>query len=402
MPRLLVVSTVPRTLRLFIFPLARYFQANGWCVDAAAHGVTTAPDCVEVFDEVWDVDWARNPLDPRNLTTGPRMIRNIVTRGNYDVVHVHTPVAALVTRYALRNLPAGVKPVVVYTAHGFHFHAGGNPVKNRIFRSLEKLAGRWTDFLIVMNEYDEAAARKCNFVPPDRLRFMSGIGIDTGFYSPEKVTGEAVTAVRDELRLPEGAPMILMIAEFNPGKRHVDALRALARIHNDTRVYLVCVGEGPLRESMEKLAEDLGISERCRFLNERWDIPVVIRASTATLLPSVREGLPRCVMESLCLERPAIGSDVRGIHELLCDGAGILVKPKDVDGFAAAMKWVLEHPAAAESMASVGRARMQGPYELSTILSAHRDLYEEGLAGRKVQVSRNAAFGGRAQAGPPG
>jgi glycosyltransferase involved in cell wall biosynthesis len=387
MPRLLVVSTVPRTLRLFIFPLARYFQSQGWTVDAAASGVTAAGDCVEVFDEVQEVNWTRNPMDLRNLVAGPRMIRDIVSRGNYDVVHVHTPVAALVTRYALRRRPAA-RPVVIYTAHGFHFHGGGNSVKNWIFRSLEKLAGRWTDYLIVMNEYDEAEARKRRFVPPDRLRYMSGIGIDTGFYSMERVSEESVKAVRDELRLPDDAPMFLMIAEFNSGKRHVDALRAFARICQDSQVFLVCVGEGPLRASMEKLAVDLGISDRCRFLNERWDIPVVIRASTATLLPSVREGLPRCVMESLCLERPVIGSDVRGIHELLRDGAGVLVKPMDVDGLAQGMKWVLDNPEAAGSMARVGRGRMNGPYHLSTIQSAHRDLYDEALAWRNGHESR--------------
>lgn len=180
--------------------------------------------------------------------------------------------------------------------------------------------------------------------------------------------------------------MILMVAEFNPGKRHVDALRAFARIYRDSALHLVFVGEGPLRSSMERLAADLGISERCRFLNERWDIPVMIRASVATLLPSIREGLPRCVMESMCLERPVIGSDVRGIRELLGDGAGILVKARDVDGFADAMKRVLEQPEAAKAMADLGRQRMQGPYELSSILSVHQDLYEEALARRVTET----------------
>lgn len=196
--------------------------------------------------------------------------------------------------------------------------------------------------------------------------------------------------------------MILMVAEFNPGKRHVDALRAFARIYHDSPVYLVFVGEGPLRKSMEQLAEDLGIAERCRFVDERWDIPIVIRASTATLLPSVREGLPRCVMESLCLERPAIGSDVRGIRELLGDGAGILVKARDVAGFAEAMKWVLEHPEAADAMASSGRQRMQGPYELSSILAAHSGLYEEALAYRNARALPTAGAGKPTQPGPTG
>ena len=78
----------------------------------------------------------------------PREIRELVQRNDYDVVHVHSPVAAFVVRFALRRLS---RPRVVYTAHGFHFHRTAGRLRNAAFQSLERLAARWTDELIVIN-----------------------------------------------------------------------------------------------------------------------------------------------------------------------------------------------------------------------------------------------------------
>lgn len=57
---------------------------------------------------------------------GVARVKAVVAQGNYDLVHVHTPIAAFVTRYALKDVK---KTKVIYTAHGFHFYRGGNIIK---------------------------------------------------------------------------------------------------------------------------------------------------------------------------------------------------------------------------------------------------------------------------------
>src|SRR5579863_6930034 len=113
--RLLLVATISETLRGFFLPFARHFRKLGWTVGAAAGGAEHCPDCRVEFDQVWHVDWSRNPLDGRNLLAAPRRIREIVAAGQYDVVHVNTPVAAFVTRFALRRRDPERGPAVVYT-----------------------------------------------------------------------------------------------------------------------------------------------------------------------------------------------------------------------------------------------------------------------------------------------
>lgn len=97
-------------------------------VDALANGVSASPQCRAAFDHVYDIDWSRNPLDPRNLIRLPADIRELVQLNRYHVVHVHTPVAGFVVRFALRRQK---EPRVVYTAHGFHFHRSGGRLTTR-------------------------------------------------------------------------------------------------------------------------------------------------------------------------------------------------------------------------------------------------------------------------------
>jgi glycosyltransferase involved in cell wall biosynthesis len=380
MPKLLIATTVPVTLRAFLLPYAEHFRALGWRVDAMANGVTAFSDCVHGFDRVYDVNWSRNPLHPSHFLSVPKRIREVVSGEDYDLVHAHTPVASFVTRYALRNLRRVGKPRVLYTAHGFHFHQGGSWLKNTLFRTLERRAGAWTDYLVVINRDDEKAARDLKLVPPERLRYMPGIGVDTRLYAPENVSTADVEAVRNELGLTPRQPLLLMIAEFNRGKRHRDALHALAALGRPD-VVLACAGTGPLEAETKTLADDLGIAKQLRFLGYRRDVPALIRASRAVLLPSEREGLPRSLMESLSLEVPCLGTEIRGITDLLSEGVGLLAPVGDAAALAQHMAWVLDHPVEARAMGVAGRKRMAAVYDIQHLLQLHEDLYHEALAG---------------------
>lgn len=372
-PRLLLVSSVPSTLTAFLLPYAAHYRGRGWRVDAACHGGPSCAPCAAAFDHVYEVPWTREPLDPVNLTAAPRAVRRLVRDHRYTIVHAHDPVAGFVTRLALRDLRGRLGVRVVVTAHGFHFFRGNSAARNVVFRTLERTASRWADALVVINREDLAAARRFP-IAPERVVFMPGIGVDLARYDPARVGAAEVGAVRHELALEEGQPMLLMVAEFNPGKRHADALEALARCRRE-RVVLACAGVGPRLEAVRAQAESLGLADRVRLLGYRDDVPALLRASLALLLPSEREGLPRSVMEALALERPVIATRVRGIKELVDDDTGILHEVGDVDSLAAAIRRLVDDPAEAAAMGRRGRAAMR-PFDLKQVLALHDALYE--------------------------
>jgi glycosyltransferase involved in cell wall biosynthesis len=377
--RVLMVATVPSVFREFLIPFAHYFRSQGWLIDAMASGISACSQCLEAFDQVWDVDFSRNPLELQNLFLAPQIIREIIAKNQYHLVHVHTPVASFITRYTLKNLRKQNKTKVIYTAHGFHFYAGGNPARNAVFITLEKLAGAWTDYLVVINHDDAQAAKRFRLVPPERIIYMPGIGVELNYYNRSNVLESDISQVRQELGLTPINSMFLAIAEFTPNKRHRDMVKALARL-GKPEIHLAIAGDGPklLIDETRKLAIELGVQNQVHFLGYRRDIPTLICASVATLLVSEREGLPRSVMESLCLGIPVIGTDIRGIRDLLAGDCGLLVQVGNIEEIATAMKWILDHPQESQVMGSRGREYMS-VYDLHNVLKLHTNLYAEAL-----------------------
>ena len=393
MKSLLMVTTIPDPLKAFLFPFANHFRAQGWHVDAMACGISNSAECLQTFDRVWDVKWSRNPLEPQNLILAPRTIQQVVQQEKYDIVHVHTPVAAFVTRYALRNKHLfRHKPKVIYTAHGFHFYQGGKPLKNNVFVTLEKLAGRWTDYLVVINREDEEAALQHRLISREQIRYMPGIGVDLQFYNFDAVSTCEVASLRQELGLTPETQMLLSVAELIPRKRPQDILKAFAS-QNTSNACLAFAGNGPLLNDMQQLAKKLNVENKVRFLGHRNDIPTLMTVAVATVLASEQEGLPRCVMESMSLGTPVIGTSIRGTQDLLKDGCGFLVEVGNIESLSNAIAHVLTHPLEARIVGQRGRSRIAN-YDLHHIIKLHEALYAEAIAGElhTQSIASNSKF----------
>ena len=388
-PRLLYAASVPDTLRAFLLPYAEHYRARGWRVDAAAAGASGCDDCAVAFDAVHDLPWTRRPRDLANYRQAPRALRALAQREGYDLVHAHDPIAGFVTRLALRRLRARGEVGVVTTAHGFHFFAGNAWHKNLLFGSVEWLASHWTDAQVVINREDARAVQRWRFGSRERTIFMPGIGVDTSVYDPTRVSEAEVARVRAELGLGDGQHLLLMVAELNPGKRHRDAVAALAAAARPN-VTLACAGVGPLAEAIAAQAASLGVAERVRLLGFRRDIPALLRASLALVLPSEREGLPRCIMEASCLERAVIATEVRGVNELVTPQTGILVPVGDVSALAAAIRRLVDDPALAAALGANGPAAMR-PFDLRHVLALHDDLYARLLGERERSATSSIA-----------
>ena len=99
-----MVATVSMTINGFLTPYATHFRDRGWRVEAAANGATTDPGFQGIFDELHELPLSRSILDVGGMLRTANAISRIV-EGGFDIVHVHTPIAAFVTRAAIRRLP---------------------------------------------------------------------------------------------------------------------------------------------------------------------------------------------------------------------------------------------------------------------------------------------------------
>ena len=375
---LLYVATVPAPIRNFFIPYAIHFRALGWRVDAAASGAAAVRELRDAFDHVYELPLTRSVLDVKGIVRGERAIATLLET-EPDIVHVHTPIAAFVTRAAVHRLPVDRRPAVAYTAHGFHFHRGGRAAANALFLTAERVAGRWTDRLVVINDEDERAALDHRIVPRGRLVRMPGVGLDTDSYAPSSVALCDVVRVRERLGAGPDTPVFVVVAELHRNKRQEDAIAALALMrHQQARLALV--GEGRERDRLQQSMARHGVTDRVRYLGFVKDVRPALRAATALILPSSREGLARSIMEALALEVPVIASTARGNRELVGADSGLVFPIGDVRGLADAMDWLVDHPEEARQMGLCGRRRMMERYDLGTLIRMHEQMYAQLLA----------------------
>ena len=385
-PRLLVVTTVSTTLDAFLLPYADHFRARGWRVDALAAGATTHPGLISHFDRLFDASWQRRVggvmhawRAARALWSAPRQVRAIVADGGYDLVHVHTPIAAWITRFALRQRAPTTK--VVYTAHGFHAYPGANRLRNAMLRTIERAASAWTDYLVVINADDLALATRDRLVPAGRMVHHPGIGVDGSHYRVASRVDRC--AMRQSMGVDDAHTLVVVVAEFNRNKRQADVIEALAllaRRATDIPTVLF-LGDGPRRSAIEALAVARGVADHVRFLGHRHDVAAIVACTDALLLPSQREGMPRCVLEAMSMRVPVIVSDARGSRDLVAQGRGIAYRTGNVASLANALADLQRHPSEGRERADRAAAWIERVATLPHLLALHDRLYDAALRG---------------------
>ena len=380
-PSLLIVTTVAHTLDHFLLPYADHYRRLGWRVDAAANGTLSDEALAGHFDHLYELPLSRSILDVGGLVRGMRAMSTVL-ESRPDIVHVHTPIAAFITRAAVRRLPAGQRPLVAYTAHGFHFHQGGSPLTNAIFLTAERIAGRWTDRLVVINDEDYDAAQRHRIVPLRKLVRMPGIGVDSTRYDRSAVPPAEIASARAATGTAPDQPLFVAVGELSVRKRMADVISALAQSRHPG-AHLAIAGEGAERPRLEALIVELGLQDRVQLGGSLKDVRPLVAAANALILASSREGLPRSIMEGSLLEQPVLASTARGNPELVSPETGIIFETGDIAALAAAMDRIADDPAAAREMGRLGRARMIERYELSELIIRHDTMYAEMLAERQ-------------------
>ena len=271
----------------------------------------------------------------------------------------------------------------MYTAHGFHFTPKQRWLQRLPSQAVEWLAGRVTDRLVVINDADYESALRLRLVARDRLEKMPGIGLDFGWYDRSSDLLAEAEILRRDIGVPKDQPLFTMIAEMTPRKGHRDALQAFA-IMNHGGAHLALAGQGPLESAIVQQSQDLGIAHRVHLLSQVSDVRPLILASQATLLPSLREGMARAVMESLALGVPVVGTNIRGIADTVGDDGGILVSLHDVVAIASALDSLSTAPPLDARQRDEIRSRIE-PYAIGNIIAQHERMYGElleELAGR--------------------
>lgn len=320
--KILYVTTISSTINAFLVSHIEMLIKQGNIVDCAC--CIDRPidrNLTKYKVKVYNIPFRRNPLHPANIKALKKLIQ-IQEENKYDIVHVHTPVASVYGRLLkikFHNLKT------IYTAHGFHFYDGAPKFNWLIYYPIEKIMAKFTDSIIIMNSEDYVMAKKLGIRD---VRITNGVGLDLSYYNPQFYDKQECRA---KFNLKEDDFVIVMIAEVNKNKNHeqmIKAVEQLVKEHNNVKV--LCAGDGPLLDSIKKEIKNKNLDNVINMLGFRSDINEIISCSDVGMLMSYREGLPRNIMELMAFGKPVIGTNIRGIRDLIEDGKnGYLVKVGD-------------------------------------------------------------------------
>jgi glycosyltransferase involved in cell wall biosynthesis len=285
-----------------------------------------------------------------------------------SIVHTHNPQPIIYAAPAARLVGAGV----VHTKHGL------NPDVGRRLWLRRRGASLSHTFVAVSEETARDALRNKE-VSPRKLRVIPN-GIDPARFRPNQ---EAASAVRSDLGIDASAPVLGTVGRLCAVKNQSLLLRAAAPLLH-AGAWLIVVGGGPDRESLETLAAELGISERIRWLGERGGVSGLLAAMNVFALSSHSEGLPLVILEAMATGLPVVATAVGGVSSVVDEGeTGFLVGAGDESAMRERMQRLLSDRELSSALGRRGRARVHADFSSDRVGREYLRLYREaGLASR--------------------
>ncbi len=242
-----------------------------------------------------------------------------------------------------------------------------------LVRLVDRLTLTWTDCIVCCSG---AVGRSVVSRIGGKIEHFTFIpfGVDIDQFEP------AAAATRRELGLRDGQKVIGTVCRLVEPKKGLrillQAMAVLAKRYGQPPCQLLLVGDGPSRHELELLREQLGLSSWVVFAGSRRDIPRVLHAVDAFVLPSLYEGFGIAILEAMAAGKPVIATAVGGIPEFVLSGeTGLLVEPGNVEALADAIDRLLSHPQQARTMGAKGRIRAGERYHISTVVRQHEQVY---------------------------
>ena len=302
-------------------------------------------------------------------------LKRYFKENRFDVVHTHSSKAGIIGRFAAR---AAKVPVVVHTVHGQAFHPHERWYKNFLYILLERLAARKCDriYAVAQAMIDQCVAARV--AKREKYRVVYS-GMDTARFAEARRDPE----LRKRLGIPEKARTIVTVARLFPLKGYEFVLPAAERLiakYPDT--HLLIVGDGPMHDELQEKIAAAKLTEHFHFAGLVPPDKVADYLAQGELLwhLSLREGLPRAVVQSLACGIPAVGFALDGTPEVLENGrTGFAVTPESVDAVVEATTTCWDDEALRAQMGAEGRRRVLEQFDwrrmAEILLREYRELF---------------------------
>jgi len=333
------------------------FRLSGFRPNLFSHGVDTMT--YPLF---------RNP--PQTLTLANK-IAEVVLEHNIDVWHAHYAIPFAVASLLARDMTPPERHFgLVTTLHGTDITLVGT---DSSFRRITKYSMEKSCAVTAVSDWlRDETMREFNLEKPVRTIY--------NFIDPEKFNGTPVA----RNCFSDGHEKIVMhISNFRAVKRVTDVVRAFRKILDHVDARLLMVGEGPERMASVRVAKQLGIEDRVRYLGNHEDIQNLLPCADLVFQPSEHESFGLVALEAMACRVPVLATDSGGVREVVTHGEhGYLTEVGDIEAMARYAVEILSNPFLAAEMGQKGRAAALARFNRDAIISQYEALYEEVIQAR--------------------
>ncbi|WP_338549485.1 glycosyltransferase [Roseovarius phycicola] len=366
-----------------------------WQLDAG-HEVTLIHG--SETDPYWDINLPErlarivvpdlvHPIDSKRDFRAIRWLRDIYKTLLPNVIHTHQSKAGLVGRLAADAVPGAL---IVHGVHILPFE-GVSPLRRAIYLAAERLAARRTDAFVGVSQAVSDAYLEAGLAHPDQMYCVrSGMALDR-FRRAQLPSDWRVLSGADAAgRRP---PVALMMAAFEPRKRHVPFLRAFARVSDRLpQMRLLLAGQGPEENRVRGEVQRLGLEKNVVFCGHRADAEALFALADVSVLTSVREGLPRVVVQSIAAGCPVLAQALPGLDEILAhDHNGLILPADDMGAVAHRLVDVLEDTAWRTRLARGARRTDVSDWDLARLGSGTERCYRAALGQQALSLHAEVA-----------
>ncbi|PSB16452.1 glycosyltransferase family 1 protein [filamentous cyanobacterium Phorm 46] len=380
--KILHICAIGATAEVLLLPQINYLLSRNLAVEIACSPDPGVEKLQKQGYKIHPVQIDRHISPVLNLKSIYQLTK-LIRQQQYDLVHVHTPIAAVLGRIAAKI--AGVK-AIVYTSHGLPFHDRSSPKEYTLYSNVEKIAGLLTDLILSQNYEDIATAKKLGLCPPEKIAYL-GNGVDIDRFKRDRLDPIHQTQLRKSLGIPDTADLIIgTIGRLTRKKGCGYLIEATAKLLPQfPNLHTLVIGSEasgdpePIKAELMERISTLGIEKHVTFTGNRQDIPELLGLLNIFTLPTfTHEGLPRSIVEAMSMGLPVVATDIRGCREAVVNGeTGLIVAPEDSEKLAKALGILLSNPDLRQAYGKAGRHRIESEYDENLVFQRLEGFYRK-------------------------
>jgi len=277
-----------------------------------------------------------------------------------DIVHAHYAVPNAVSAYLAKKI-CNDSAKVITTLHGTDSYFVG---RHPSYKEVTQFSMQQSDGLTTVSEYLKERTNA-------EFDISREIRVIPNFVDPQKFR---------RLEKDREQRIVCHSSNFRPLKRIPDIIKAFKMISQEINCKLILVGNGPERPKAERLAKNLGISNRVHFLGNVKNVQGILGKSDLFLLPSEDESFGLAALEAMSCEVPVVASNIGGLKELISHGVdGYLIEVGDVKALAQYSLKILQDPRLQGEFGKNARQKVLEKYTPDKIVPKYENLYNETL-----------------------